>query len=222
MTIKIVDREVKPLIATHWYLEKMIEEIPLVSPRAKKLNSFSFPDDFVKRQTTDIIADCIRRLQALYSWEKNSYTGIVYREESFNDEVNNALEKGHTISSLKKNIGQNSTVEHVVTVSHFKSKIFNLYKNDKLEESKLEIVKAFLGPVALIDKRHTHKDNENNVNKGFLIEELYPFKRYINSGINVVTHDGQKVDNNTWTIEYHWNLLKRTEYFKDIIKSFNL
>jgi len=222
MTIKIVEREVNPLIATHWYLEKMIQEIPLVAPRAKTLNTYSFPNGFVRRQTTDIISDCIRRVQAMYSWEKNSYTGIVYREENFNDEVNLVLKNGNTLTSLKKTVGQNSTVEHVITVSHFKDKIFNLYTQGKLDESRIEIVKAFLSPVALIDKKHTNKDNENNVNKGFLIEEIYPFKRYLNSGIKIVTHDGEIVDNNTWAIENHWDLLRRTEYFKDILKSFNL
>lgn len=222
MTIKIVDREVNPVIATKWYLKKLIQELPLVKQRAEELKDLNLPPDFIRRQSTDIIADCIRRVQALYSWEKNSYTGIVYREEHFNDEVNNVLRNGQTLTSLKKTVGQNSTVEHVITVSHFKDKIFNLYTQGKLDESRIEIVKAFLSPVALIDKKHTNKDNENNVNKGFLIEETYPFRRYLNSGIKIITHDGEKVDNNTWTIENHWNLLRRTEYFKDILKSFNL
>lgn len=222
MTIKIVDRDVKPIIATYWYLEKMIQEVPLVEPRAKSIGKFSFPDDFIKRQTTDIIDKCIRGVQALYSWEKNSFTGIVYREECFNDEVNNVLKNGNPLTSIKKTVGQNSTVEHVITVSHFKDKFFNLYKQGNLEQSKIEIVKSFLSPVALINKHHTNKDNENNVNKGFQIEEKYPFKRYINSGIKIITHDGQIVDNNTWTLEDHWKLLRRTEYFKDIMENFNL
>ena len=63
-------------------------------------------------------------------------------------------------------------------------------EENKLKESELDIVKAFISPVALIDKLHTHKDNKNNVNKKFNNEEEYPFRRYINSGVKIVTHDG--------------------------------
>ncbi|MFN8578252.1 MAG: hypothetical protein U0354_15550 [Candidatus Sericytochromatia bacterium] len=214
MTIQIVTREVTPLIATKWYVKKLIEEVPLAEKRSKEIG-INLPIEFVTRQTTDIIADCIRRVQCLYSWEKNSYTGILYREESFNEIINNVLDTKSSLSSLKNKVGERSTVEHVIPVAHFKDKLFNLNKENRLNE--IDIIKSFLSPVALIDKFHTNKENNERLKNSYY-EEKYPFRRYINSGIKIFTHDGYLVDNQNWTIEDHWDLLKRTEYFNLIMQ----
>ncbi len=216
MTIKIVQREVTPLIATYWYLEKMLQEVPLPTIRKSKLENFVLPDDFIRRQTTDTIADCIRRVQSLYSWEKNSYTGIVYRENCFNNEINHVLDNSFSLSNLKKNVSEKSTVEHVIPVAYFKDRIFNFYKIGDLEKAKQEIIKAFLSPVALIDKIHTNKDNQNKI-KDSDFDENYPFKRYEKAGIKIVTHDGKNIDS-SWSINDHWDFMSRTSNFSEILK----
>lgn len=215
MTVQIVTREVTPVIATKWYIQKLIEEVPMAERRAKQIG-INLPQDFVRRQTTDIIADCIRRVQCLFSWEKNSYTGILYREKHFNQLINETLENNKALNTLKSKVGEKSTIEHVIPVAHFKDKIYNLTMQNRLAESKIEITKAFLSPVALIDKFHTHKDNEKRLKDSYY-EEKYPFRRYISSGINIVTHDGQEIDNESWTIEDHWNLLRRTYPFSQML-----
>lgn len=221
MTVKIVEREVNPVIATHWYLEKILLELPLINQRVKKSNFFDLPFDFIKRQTTDIIADSLRRVQCLYSWEKNSYTGIVYREFHFNEIINQVLENNLPLNNLKSKVGEHSTVEHVIPVSVFKNQIFEFYKKGKLEESAKEIVKAFLSPVALISKVHTNKNNPLKI-KDSDYDLIYPFKRYCNSGIKIYTHKGFEIDKENWTINDHWELLRNTEYFKQIMTEFKI
>ena len=57
------------LIATKRYIEKMIQELSLVSKRKNKFKD-DIPQDFIKRESTTIIANNIHAIQSLYQWER--------------------------------------------------------------------------------------------------------------------------------------------------------
>lgn len=187
-----------PLDATKWYLNKLKEELSLIKPRAEKLakEDLFLSDAFITRQTTDIIDLCIKNVQSLIDWEKNKFKKIIYFQKDLNNDTP-------------------STIEHVITRKHLKHKIYNLYKSNNLTDK--EIVKAFLSPVALINKIHTV-----TLNKKIEIDDNYPFKRYKKITCDIVTFENTLINKDTWTMQDHWSLLRKEDEFKSILKEFGI
>jgi hypothetical protein len=95
--------------------------------------------------------------------------------------------------------GENSVVEHTVTVSD----LVKLYLNKNINLGLL----LFL-PVTLLSKESNellHKNSKKN-------EDIcYPFRRYFNVGINnITTHNKDLIDLNNYHIRDHFNLVKDT------------
>ena len=200
------------LIATKRYIEKMIQELSLVSKRKNKFKD-DIPQDFIKRESTTIIANNIHAIQSLYQWEKNKLAWIIYMEECYYN------------SKTQKEKKVDSTIEHVIPIAHFKEVIFLFLNNWNIEtkEAEKEIIKAFLSPVALIQKEHINSNNPQKVKDVKKNQNPYlPFKRYNDSWINIMTFEGNLIDKDSWSLQDHRKLMKKKNDFNEIIEEFNI
>ncbi|MEI7919172.1 MAG: hypothetical protein WCH65_03005 [bacterium] len=115
-------------------------------------------------------------------------------------------------------------IEHVIPKADFHHHIFEIIENNPSSlELMRETVKAFLSPVAMINRRHIKKNNPLKIKHISHNEDIqHPFKRYNDAGIKIFTYRGQPVDNDTRSIDNHWELLRGVPEFKEIMDAFGI
>lgn len=159
-----------------------------------------FPE-LAQRRQRDEAAKVIRAINDILGTSGNFRNGCLYRE-----------------SDLSERSKRGQVLDHAVPVIEL--------VNMQLDGTALGYVRAALHPVVRIAKSTDERLNGarrtiSGTKKG------YPLFRYEGLGIDIVTHEGEKVgDLAAWTDDDHWALVKKTANqtpeLKEIIEHFKI
>jgi len=149
----------------------------------------------VYRKEREVTSEYNRRLRTCNDFLGMSgyrKLGCIYREGYITEK------KGHTC-------------EHVIPMATIVKMLIN---------REITFQEAIFFPIALIKNSSDDQiKREGRVKSGF--DKKFPFKRYDGLGINVFTWEGEYVDSHLWSMDDHWELIKRTPELSHIFCKIN-
>lgn len=141
---------------------------------------------------------------AIGNWG-NFKNGCLYREEGLQEFWN------------RRN-NEDVVCDHVAPVSTIVDQLIEFWRNN--QEKKINFKKAICRAVFMPVARIRKKSNDSLTQAGFAnsgYNHEFPFSRYNNIEINIITHNGDKINLQEWKINDHWHLLRETREMNTLI-----